>query len=159
MEQKLTKVFLHGRLGKLYGKEWNLAVRSPGEAIRAINSNVNGKLIQQLQKEGTKKFYKICLGNTENSLDKNEALSPSGNIDIHIIPVVKGKKSENPLPSGPSLCPCQQVAGRRSLGHRVPCGKPGAIHGNALHGRWGTASNPPSIIEPEMPKVVHKTWP
>lgn len=93
MEQKLTKVFLHGRLGKLYGKEWNLAVRSPGEAIRAINSNVNGKLIQQLQKEGTKKFYKICLGNTENALDKNEASNPSGNVDIHIIPVVKGKKS------------------------------------------------------------------
>jgi predicted phage tail protein len=93
MEQKLTKVFLHGRLGKLYGKEWNLAVRSPAEALRAINSNVNGRLREQLQKEGTKKFYKICLGNTENALDKNEAINPSGNVDIHIIPVIKGKKS------------------------------------------------------------------
>jgi predicted phage tail protein len=93
MEQKLTKVFLHGRLGKLYGKEWNLAVKSPAEALRAINSNVNGKLREQLQKEGTKKFYKICLGNTENALDKNEATNPSGNTDIHIVPVIKGNKS------------------------------------------------------------------
>ena len=93
MEQKLTKVFLHGRLGKLYGKEWNLAVKSPAEALRAINSNVNGRLREQLQKEGSKKFYKICLGNTENALDKNEAVNPSGNTDIHIVPVIKGNRS------------------------------------------------------------------
>lgn len=93
MEQKLTKVFLHGRLGKLYGKEWNLAVKSPAEAIRAIDINVNGKLKQQLYKEGTSKYYKICLGNKDNALDKNELANPSGNTPIHIIPVIKGKKS------------------------------------------------------------------
>lgn len=93
MEQKLTKVFLHGRLGKLYGKEWNLAVKSPAEAIRAIDINVNGKLKEQLYKEGTSKYYKICLGNKDNALDKNELINPSGNIPIHIIPVIKGKKS------------------------------------------------------------------
>ena len=93
MEQKLTKIFLHGRLGKLYGKEWNLAVKSPAEAIRAIDINVNGKLKQQLYKEGASKYYKICLGNTDNALDKNEITNPSGNTSIHIVPVIKGKKS------------------------------------------------------------------
>jgi predicted phage tail protein len=93
METKLTKVFLHGRLGKLYGKEWSLAVRSPAEAIRAINANTQGKLRNQLYKEGTSKFYKVCLGNPKNALDKTEIVNLSGNVPIHIVPVAKGRNS------------------------------------------------------------------
>lgn len=93
METKLTKIFLHGKLGKTYGKEWNLAVKSPAEAIRAIDTNVNGALKRQLMAEGNTKFYKICLGNKNNPLEKEEIINPSGNIDIHIIPTIKGKNS------------------------------------------------------------------
>lgn len=89
----LTNVFLHGRLAKLYGHAWKLDVRSPAEAIRAIDTNVKGALKEQLYKEGTKKFYKICLGDINNSLDKNEITIKSGNVDIHIVPVPKGRKS------------------------------------------------------------------
>lgn len=93
METKLTKIFLHGKLGKTYGKEWNLAVKSPAEAIRAIDINVGGALKRQLISEGKTKFYKICLGNKNNYLEKEEIANPSGNVDIHIIPAIKGKNS------------------------------------------------------------------
>lgn len=93
METKLTKIFLHGKLGKTYGKEWNLAVKSPAEAIRAIDVNVGGALKRQLISEGKTKFYKICLGNKNNYLEKEEIANPSGNVDIHIIPAIKGKNS------------------------------------------------------------------
>lgn len=89
----LTNVFLHGRLGKLYGHEWKLAVKSPAEAIRAIDVNTRGRLKAQLYREGTKKFYKICVGNPDNALDKSELHNPSGKTDIHIVPVPKGRKS------------------------------------------------------------------
>lgn len=89
----LTNIFLHGRLGKLYGHEWKLAVKSPAEAIRAINVNTRGRLRAQLEKEGTKKFYKVCLGNVENALDRAGVTSPSGHTDIHIVPVPKGRGS------------------------------------------------------------------
>lgn len=89
----LTNIFLHGRLGKAYGHEWKLDVRSPAEAIRAIDANLKGRLKEQLYKEGTKKFYKVCLGNVENPLEKNELSINSGRVDIHIVPVPKGRKS------------------------------------------------------------------
>lgn len=89
----LTNVFLHGRLGKLYGHEWKLAVKSPAEAIRAIDVNTRGRLKAQLYQEGTKKFYKICVGNVDNALEKSELHNPSGKTDIHIVPVAKGKIS------------------------------------------------------------------
>lgn len=89
----LTNVYLHGRLGKLYGREWRLDVRSPAEAIRAIDVNLKGLLRDHLSKEGTKKFYKVCLGNLDNALDKSELTTNSGRVDIHIAPVPKGRKS------------------------------------------------------------------
>lgn len=89
----LTNIFLHGRLGKAFGHEWKLDVRSPAEAIRAIDVNLKGRLKEQLYKEGTKKFYKVCLGNLENPLDKTELQINSGRVDIHIVPVPKGRKS------------------------------------------------------------------
>lgn len=89
----LTNIFLHGRLGKAFGHEWKLDVRSPAEAIRAIDANLKGRLKEQLYKEGTKKFYKVCLGNIDNPLDKTELQINSGRVDIHIVPVPKGRKS------------------------------------------------------------------
>lgn len=35
----LTEVILEGELGKEFGEKWNLAVNTPGEAIRMINAN------------------------------------------------------------------------------------------------------------------------
>lgn len=38
----MIKVFLLGELGKLFGEEWELFVRTPIEAIRAIHAQVEG---------------------------------------------------------------------------------------------------------------------
>ena len=33
------KIYLHGKIGKKFGKEWDLNVTSPNEALRAIDAN------------------------------------------------------------------------------------------------------------------------
>lgn len=38
----LTKVILDGPLGKRFGREWNLAVSTPAEALQLIEANVPG---------------------------------------------------------------------------------------------------------------------
>src|SRR6266498_3357258 len=61
--QNLTKVKLHGILGeKLKVKEWNLAVNSVGEAIRAIEMNSKRRLYKnllELDKQGVK--YRVII--------------------------------------------------------------------------------------------------
>lgn len=87
----LRKVKLYGKLGKLFGKEWNLDVNSVGEALRAINANTNGKLEQYLYKgEGSKIQYKVCIKNKNNTISKEEINTPYQNGDIYIIPTIKG---------------------------------------------------------------------
>lgn len=48
----MTTVILHGELGRLFGSRWRLSVSSLGEAIRAIDANVGGKLLHYLAKKG-----------------------------------------------------------------------------------------------------------
>ncbi len=93
MEQKLVRIVLGGRLGQLFGKEWQLYVSSPAEAIRAIDVNLKGKLRQYLSTTGAKKYYKVAIGREENLLDKGEIGNPSGHQDIYVLPTVKGRKS------------------------------------------------------------------
>ncbi|MBE0438031.1 MAG: tail assembly protein [Methylomicrobium sp.] len=38
----LTKIILDGPMGKKFGREWNLAVNSPAEALRMIDANKPG---------------------------------------------------------------------------------------------------------------------
>lgn len=38
----MVSILLLGKLGELFGREWNLDIRSPIEAIRAINAQVEG---------------------------------------------------------------------------------------------------------------------
>ncbi len=86
----LRKIYLGGKLGKLFGKEWELDVASVGEAIRAININTGRKLEQYLTTKGALKHYKVCVKNKKNILLKEEINTPYENGDIYIIPVIKG---------------------------------------------------------------------
>ena len=38
----MVNVCLLGKLGDLFGREWQLDIRSPIEAIRAINAQIDG---------------------------------------------------------------------------------------------------------------------
>ena len=44
----MKKVYLHGDLAKGIRSEWELNVKSPAEAIRAININCLGKLMENI---------------------------------------------------------------------------------------------------------------
>jgi predicted phage tail protein len=86
----LTTVYLHGRLGALFGEVWHLIVSSPAEALRAIDVNVGGKLRQYLGGEGAQKHYQIALGQEDNAIGQEELAERSGHTDIYVIPVVAG---------------------------------------------------------------------
>jgi predicted phage tail protein len=90
----LVNIYLGGALGKAVGRtDWKLFVSSPAEALRAINVNTKGKLLKYLYEKGRNRFYKIALGRKDNPLDQEEAMRPSGQQDIYVLPVVKGRNS------------------------------------------------------------------
>ncbi len=88
-----TRIILGGKLGALFGKEWNLYVNSPAEAIQAIDINLKGKLREYLSTKGGKKYYKIALSKKDNLLKSNELDNPTGENDIYVLPIVRGKSS------------------------------------------------------------------
>ncbi len=87
----MVNIYLTGKLGRLFGEKWRLDVRSPAEAIRAIDANLKGKLRQYLSGEGAKKNYKIALQKRDNVVFSEEAKNPSGQSDIYIIPTIAGR--------------------------------------------------------------------
>jgi predicted phage tail protein len=86
----MINIYLTGKLGRLFGKKWTLNVKSPAEAIRAIDINVKGQLRKYLSTEGAKKYYKVALQKKDNIIYKEEISNPSGQSDIYIIPTIKG---------------------------------------------------------------------
>ena len=97
----MKTVYLHGKLGKRFGRKWKLAVRSPIEAFSAIEANQEGFLAYMLEKEkaGTKYF---ALNKKPSKIKDKEDLEASmvteGNVELgssssefHVIPKVKGE--------------------------------------------------------------------
>jgi predicted phage tail protein len=89
----MINIYLEGKLGRIFGKKWTLDVKSPIEAIRAIDINLKGKLIKYLTEQGDKKYYKIALQKKNNIINKEEISNRSGKSDIYIIPTIKGANS------------------------------------------------------------------
>jgi predicted phage tail protein len=82
------KVYLHGYLGELFGKEFDLAVRSPVEAIKLLEANFPRKFSEAVKK-GT--FQVLVSGPKlamQCTLEMCHFLFPQGS--IHIIPVPEG---------------------------------------------------------------------
>lgn len=98
----MTNVKFHGRLGKVFGKEWNLAVNSIGEAIHAINILKGRKLYPWLLDQDKKGIrYKIIINDKPFKTDLN--LNDINNVfstelvckyeklkKIDIVPVIEG---------------------------------------------------------------------
>ena len=53
------KIFLHGEIGKKFGKEWDLNVKSPNEALRAINANTDNFFKFLSSKENENIHYRL----------------------------------------------------------------------------------------------------
>jgi predicted phage tail protein len=112
MQKKVKTIFLEGKLGKLFGRKWELFVSSPAEAMRAINVNTGGRFRAYLETEGSKKHYKVAVGNKKNIIDTQNTLSfPLNDNFIYILPVIKGKSDELKIVAGVVLIAVAYYAG------------------------------------------------
>jgi predicted phage tail protein len=93
MEEKETTVYLTGRLGKKFGQVWKLFVKSPREALQAINTNTKGEFFRYIGDPDANRHYKIAIQDKKNLLTKEEIPNRSGNSDIYIMPAIKGSKA------------------------------------------------------------------
>lgn len=92
----LRKVYLHGKLGKTYGREFALDVTTAGEAIRALAAN-----FPSFMKDIRDGAWHIVRGSSPKrgmELDEGEVASLRlGSGDLHIVPHVAGAKNNNGL--------------------------------------------------------------
>ena len=87
--KRMKKVFLHGELGKRFGSEWDLHVKSPIEAVHALFAN-NPKIEKYLnQKHQENIYYGIKKEGSENFAEKEEYFLES-NKDFHVFPLAQG---------------------------------------------------------------------
>jgi len=85
----MKKVFLHGELGKRFGSEWDLHVRSPAEAVHALfaNSPEIEKYLNRKHQENI--YYGIKKEGSSNFAEKEEYFLDS-NKDFHVFPLPQG---------------------------------------------------------------------
>jgi predicted phage tail protein len=80
----MKKVFLHGRLGEEFGKEFDFVISSPIEAIRALEANFPNRFRRSIS-EG---YYRVS---TEKfDVDLEHCVMETGCEEIHIEPVLQG---------------------------------------------------------------------
>lgn len=92
----LTKVILDGPLGKQFGREWNLAVSSPREALALINANEPG--VRRWIQGNARKYSKyaiVCkVGDRVEEFNEVQYQSQEGVFDeIRFVPVIAGAGS------------------------------------------------------------------
>ena len=89
----MIKVFLHGNLGKTFGRKWELDAETPIEVFKGIDANVDGflKYLAQKDKEGVS--YRIFF---DEKPIKNKELEISilKKEKMHVFPVVTGSDTE-----------------------------------------------------------------
>jgi len=90
----MIKVFLHGHIGKTFGRKWEFDAETPIEVFKGIDANVDGfiKYLAQKDKEGIK--YRIFFD--EKPLKGKELeVSISKKKKMHVFPVVAGSDTKN----------------------------------------------------------------
>lgn len=85
----MAKLVLHGELGNKFGKEFNLAVDSPIEGVRALCA-----LIPNFREEFQKGSYYVYLQDKDKINLDEESIKLKSNLPIHIVPAVEGAKEK-----------------------------------------------------------------
>lgn len=88
----MVDVCLHGRLADQFGPRFRLAIRSLGEAVRALDCNFPGRFRRELE-QGE---YRIVRGQPDDGQDmriEDVDLLLGRTRELHIVPVVAGAKS------------------------------------------------------------------
>jgi len=90
----MNRIFLKGRLGQEFGKVWELDIKTPKEALVAINANTDGRFLRYLDDTFRNKniSYAFQVGNLTIKDKEDVALmtGPCGKEDIIIRPVIGG---------------------------------------------------------------------
>lgn len=89
----MTKVILDGVMGKEFGREWNLAVNSPAEAIRLIDANKPGLIFWIRDNLAKYECYEVSCkydDDTEELLNDDTYLMNRKVKEIRFTPLVTG---------------------------------------------------------------------
>lgn len=85
----MKKVFLHGGLGKKFGKEWSLAVNSPQEAVCALFAN-NPDIEKYLNDKQKNNIHYGIKGDKSGDFISKEEFSINTQKEFHFFPVPQG---------------------------------------------------------------------
>lgn len=90
----MVRVVLHGEIGQFVGtKEWSLSVKTPREALRAIEANTK-KLFKYLNEENNmSSLYRVVI-NGDDMQSYHQLASPIGKLrSLEIMPILGGGSS------------------------------------------------------------------
>lgn len=95
----LVDVYLHGEMGRLFGREWKLAARSPSHALRLIEANSKG-LLDWIRSKASKytHYAVICEfedGSRKRLSDEDYLLNQGKLKRLHFAPITKGAGGKN----------------------------------------------------------------
>ena len=88
----MKRIMLHGELGRQYGESWDLDVRTPAEAVFAINVNRPGFTRHLIDSARDGVSYQILLDDQE--LDPAALQHPFGPEVFHLVPVLQGASAD-----------------------------------------------------------------
>lgn len=88
----LTKIYLEGPMGDQFGREWELDVESPNDAIRLIDANRPGLLSWIRKNVELYSHYRVILENDSESSELSDEtyLKSGGAKTIRFVPIVSG---------------------------------------------------------------------
>jgi len=89
----MTKIHLKGRLGQEFGELWELDIKTPKEALHAINMNTEGRFVRYLDDTFREKQvgYAFTVGGLVVNKESTSLLEgPCGQEEIIITPIVGG---------------------------------------------------------------------
>ncbi len=90
MNAKLKTVKLYGPMRKRFGREFELAVSTPAEAIRALSNQVPGFKDYLFNSKAAGLVFAIFIG--KRNISKDDLDNPAGNDEIRIAPIIEGSK-------------------------------------------------------------------
>lgn len=95
MDKPLKKVVLYGPMRKRFGREFELAVSSPKEAIHALCMQVEGFKKYLFDSKSNGLTFAIFIG--KRNIGEDGLHDPAGNDEIRIAPVIEGSKRAGAL--------------------------------------------------------------
>lgn len=85
----MRSIYLHGDLGKRYGRKWRLDVRTPVEAFRAIEVNAPGFMDYVRESAQSGVGYRVFIGADEVD-DVQRLNGPTSRESYRVVPVIGG---------------------------------------------------------------------